>query len=324
MTRDEITLLRAARPEAAAYDPEAKARLRARLVVATDGPEPRAARRTRRRFLVAGALTAVAAAGVVAVPAMDLSGPGTPGKPAKPLVLGPVASAASLADNAARTAVAQGPDVMRPGQWGYVKTVLASSSKGVGGSLNGPPDGRMTTEEWRKADGSKVARYFEGRLEVTGGFGAYAYPELVKLPTDPQAMLAEVRRRVAAEGAPVAADERAFQTIEIMMRDVPLPLKTRAALYGALAKQPGVRFEARAADILGRRGVTLYRIDGHIRSEIMVDPKTYAYLGFRFVVVKPHRDTNEHGVERRYKPGQILGWGGAATMAAVERAGDRP
>ncbi|MFC9971714.1 CU044_5270 family protein [Spirillospora sp. NPDC127200] len=327
MTHDEITLLREARPEAAAYDPEAKARLRGRLLAAADVPERRAGVRGRQRFALAGALAVAAAAGVVAVPALDRDAPAplpAPRESAEPLAMGPVASVVSLADNAARAA-ARRSDAPRPDQWSYVKTVLASSSKGTGGSLFGPPDRRMTFEEWRKADGTRSARREGGRVVARAGDqGPVPYPDLLRLPHDPDALLAEVRRRVAAEKAPIADGERAFQVIEMMMRDAALPLKVRAAMYGALAKMPGVRFEDRAADILGRRGVTLYQVvEGYLRAEIMVDPRTYDYLGFRFVVVKPHRDTNEHGAERRYKPGEVLGWGGAATMAVVDGPGER-
>ncbi|MFI6514334.1 CU044_5270 family protein [Spirillospora sp. NPDC050679] len=326
MTHDEIALLREARPEAAAYDPEAKARLRGRLLAAADVPERRAGAHGRRRFALAGALAVAAAAGVVAVPALDRDAPAplpAPRESAEPLAMGPVASVVSLADNAARAA-ARRSDAPRPDQWSYVKTVLASSSKGVGGSLFGPPDRRMTFEEWRKADGTLSARREGGRLVTQKGQGTIPYPDLLKLPHDPDALLAEVRRRVAAEKAPVADGNRAFQIIEMMMRDTALPLKVRAAMYGALAKMPGVRFEGRAADILGRRGVTLYQVvEGYLRTEIMVDPRTYDYLGFRFVVVKPHRDSDEHGVQRRYKPGEVLGWGGAAVMAVVDGPGER-
>ncbi|MGI5165929.1 CU044_5270 family protein [Spirillospora sp. CA-253888] len=324
MTHDEIALLREARPEAAAYDPEARARLRARLLTAADGPERRAGVRGRRRFVLAGALAVAAAAGVVAVPLLDRDAP-APRESTEPSAMGPVASVVSLADNAARAA-ARRSDAPRPDQWSYVKTVLASSSKGVGGSLFGPPDRRMTFEEWRRADGAQSARTEGGRVVTrAGGQGPVPYPYLLRLPHDPDALLAEVRRRVAAEKAPIADGERAFQVIEMMMRDAVLPLKVRAAMYGALAKMPGVRFENRAADILGRRGVTLYQVvGGYLRAEIMVDPRTYDYLGFRFVVVKPHRDSDEHGVQRRYKPGEILGWGGAATMAVVDGPGERP
>jgi hypothetical protein len=136
-----------------------------------------------------------------------------------------------------------------------------------------------------------------------------------------------VYKVVDSEGGPTPGDAgragRAFQIIDVFMRDSALPPKLRAAMYGALAKIPGVRYEAKAVDIQGRPGVTLYRIEeGYLRSEIIVNPKTYEYMGFRFIAIKDHVT---QGTDRdlHTKKGQILGRGGLIKAAIVNGPGQR-
>ena len=109
--------------------------------------------------------------------------------------------------------------------------------------------------------------------------------------------------------------------IAMGMRDAALPPRLRAAMYGAMAKIPGVRYEARSADLLKRRGITLYHVlDGYLRDEIFVNPKTYAYLGYRTIVVKDHKD----GPFATMKKGEIHNWDALIKAAVVDKAGQRP
>ncbi|MGI5207051.1 hypothetical protein ACQEU6_36440 [Spirillospora sp. CA-108201] len=76
----------------------------------------------------------------------------------------------------------------------------------------------------------------------------------------------------------------------------------------------------RPADLGRRRGVTLYRVeDGYLRSEIFIDPKTYAYLGFRVIAVKDRREPGLLPV----KQGQITGWGALTVSSFVPKPGGR-
>jgi hypothetical protein len=341
MSTDEITTFREARPEATPYDPGARARLRARLVdEATASPHarPLGGRSARRRFMTVGVLTAALVAGITVVQNIDLSGrstgnPATPGESRRPLLLGPVANAEDLAQAAAQQAAAEPDARPRPDQWSYAKTVLAMSSKGTGGSLFGPPDRRLTVEQWRRADGKQSATIEEGKLQIQNAAGAGAsprsdYPYLLSLPEDADALLDHVYKVVDEENggekeSGTARADRAFQVIEIYMRDSALPSKLRAAMYGALARIPGVRYEPKAADIQGRPGVTLYRIvEGYLRDEIIVNPKTYEYMGFRSIAVKDHVSKGLD-MDLHTKKGQILGWGGLLKATIVDRAGQR-
>ncbi|MFC7569669.1 CU044_5270 family protein [Actinomadura namibiensis] len=333
VTHDEIDLFRRARPEAPAYDPAAKAGLRERLAAQTIEETPVRTRRPVRRFAAVGALTAAMAVGVTVVQNVEWGGgaPGPDGR-SRPVVLGPVANAAAgeFAAKAIDRANAESPATPRPDQWGYVKSVHAESSKGTGGRLFGPPDRRVTEESWRRVDGTQSATVVRGKVQVRpvtdlerSAVPRNDYPYLLSLPTDPKALLDTVYK--ATESHPVDRNAAAFGAIEAFMRDAALPPRLRAAMYGALAKIPGIQFERRAADILGRPGVTFSVVEeGYLRSEIMIDPRTYEYLGHRTVVIKAHRATTEHGTVIRDRPGTVLGWGGLVRAGIVDGAGARP
>ncbi|NUW45139.1 CU044_5270 family protein [Nonomuraea rhodomycinica] len=257
------------------------------------------------------------------------------------LRLRPVADARDLAGNAAAQAAAE-PDVEpRPGQWAYLKSLSARTQVDGGPGLFGTPKVRTTRESWRRLDEKGFAFLEHGRLKVLKESEyEVTYPYLLSLPDDPGALLERVYEQIdteeaarrqdgPAEGghrftpAPLTRDERhmyAFQYIAQGMRDAVLPARIRAAMYGALARIPGVRYEKGASDLAGRPGVTLYRVgSGYLRDEIFIDPETYAYLGYRTVVVRDHED---HGSTVR--KGQILGWDAQLKGAIVDKAGARP
>ena len=77
---------------------------------------------------------------------------------------------------------------------------------------------------------------------------------------------------------------------------------------------------AEAVDGLSFSLSKLYRVEnGYLRSEIIIDPKTYGYLGFRTIVVKDHREPGLLPV----KQGQITGWGALMTASFVAKPGSR-
>ncbi|MBN6053558.1 CU044_5270 family protein, partial [Nonomuraea sp. RK-328] len=255
------------------------------------------------------------------------------------LRLRPVADAQDLAGNAAARAAAE-PDVEpRPGQWAYLKSLVAQTQVDGGPGLFGSPKVKTTRESWRRLDEKGFAYMEHGRLKVEEGSEyEVTYPYLLSLPEDPGALLDRVYEQIDAEEAakreerrpdgrrhkfdPLTRDERdmyAFQYIAQGMRDAALPARLRAAMYGAMAKIPGVRYEKGASDLAERPGVTLYRVGGHLRDEIFVDPETYAYLGYRTVVVRDHERLGTS-----VRKGQILGWDAQLKAAIVDKAGMRP
>jgi len=269
--------------------------------------------------------------------------------PPQALRLRPVADARDLADNAASLAAAEDDATPAPHQWAYMKKRVARAAADGGERLSGFPKETTTHEMWRRADDKKFASILNGRLKVfEGSEFEVPYPYLLSLPTEPGALLDRVYEQIDAEAArqreswnervkqrfgqrgpeknpapTVSAEERrmwAFQYIAQGMRDAVLPSRLRAAMYGAMARIPGVTFEDRASDLARRKGVTLYRVQsGYLRDEIFVDPKTYEYLGYRTIAVRDHDEDHI-----TVKKGQILGWDALMTSAVVEKAGHRP
>jgi hypothetical protein len=67
--------------------------------------------------------------------------------------------------------------------------------------------------------------------------------------------------------------------------------------------------------------VALYRIDeGYLRTDVIIDPTTYAYLGHRAIVVKDHTSKGTDGTIRSVK-GQIAGWSAQLATAIVDQPG---
>ena len=272
------------------------------------------------------------------------------------LRLRPVANVQDVADNAALLADGEPAWTAEPTQWGYVKSLRARTDSGEW--LRGMPAVTNTHEQWRRLDDKAFATIEKGRLKVSKGSEfEVPYPYLLALPTDADQLLARIYETVDAENTrnrasflrsaqeraenrgktpeeakrlaeeslpdftPEHRDRWAFQMIAMGMGDAALPPRLRAAMYGAMAKIPGVRYEAKSTDLLKRRGITLYHVlDGYLRDEIFINPKTYAYLGYRTIVVKDHQD----GPFATMKRGEIHNWDALIKAAVVDKAGQRP
>ncbi|WP_131738141.1 CU044_5270 family protein [Actinomadura roseirufa] len=327
----ELNTLRRMRASLAEPEPVRLAAVRSQVTARFDEREPRARLpRMGVRLVAVGALAVTIAAGVTVAQNLgdvDENGhrrTGVPGLPA-----GPVASAGELAHRAALKAATEPAWNPRPDQWTYVKEMFATSSAGTAGFLAGRPDGRITVERWLKVDGMRRATKANGgRLESVpttpmerSAVPRSDYAYLRSLPTDPKALLALVYQRSGR--APLGRDAAAFSAIQVLMSRSVLPPKLRAALYGALAAIPGVRLDKDVTDAAGRHGVALYRIDeGYLRTDVIIDPATYAYLGHRAIAVNDHASTGTEGTSRS-KKGQILGWSAQLATAIVDRSGAR-
>lgn len=274
------------------------------------------------------------------------------------LRLRPVANAQDLADNAAVLASDEPEWSAGPTQWGYVKSLRAQTRVDGGEWLRGMPAVTNTREQWRRLNDKAFATVEKGRLKISKGSEfEVTYPYLLALPTDADQLLARIYETVDTENArkrtsflrfaqelaenrgktpeeakrlaeeslppltPVQRDRGAFQLIAMGMGDAALPPRLRAAMYGAMAKISGVRYEAKSSDLLKRRGITLYHVlDGYLRDEIFINPKTYEYLGYRTIVVKDHKD----GPFSAMKKGEIRNWDALIKAAVVDEAGQRP
>jgi hypothetical protein len=297
---------------------EAERRLYAefRPVPSSAGPSSavggtRRARRTqaagsRRRFgpkLVAtGAIAAAVAVGAVIAlqggPAHPAAKGGSAGASADPRGL----QLASYATQAAASAPA-----WQPSQWVY-SDILRPEAWPKPGATN-------PTITWTQVDGDHFAYLEDGNLvindegpltsvppvfwsNVTAG-DMYSY--LLSLPTNPAALRAvivnnleaaqEQRLKVLQKSDATAAQKRllgaalgfgnsaVFTAISVTLQDYVLPPKLLAAVYVVLAEDPVVHFDKSVTDNAGQTGVGFYTVNGSSKSEIMINPSTYAYMG---------------------------------------------
>src|SRR5262249_53620031 len=134
------------------------------------------------------------------------------------------------------------------------------------------------------------------------------------LPADPAAL----RHVILANNHSNSA--AAFRAIDGLLGDYPLPTRFQAELYAVLSGLPGVRFDRSATDFAGRHGIGLYMIQTDFwKMEIIIDPRTYTYMGVLVVATKTH---TEYG---RYVPkGRIQAWNAVLGSAIVKKAGQVP
>ncbi|MDI2132818.1 CU044_5270 family protein [Yinghuangia seranimata] len=140
---------------------------------------------------------------------------------------------------------------------------------------------------------------------------SYAY--LKTLPTDPDRLLALVRKVAADADKP--RDDEAFVIFTDLLRENLLPPALRAAVYGAIAKLPGVTLIGDATDAAGRPGAAIGRDDGDTSMQLVFDKQTALLLGQREV---QRRDA--HGIAA----GTVLTTSAVLAVAVVDEAGRPP
>src|SRR6185437_16234419 len=102
-----------------------------------------------------------------------------------------------------------------------------------------------------------------------------------------------------------------FQAIETLLdagesQGVVVPPKLSATMYRVLQQLPGVTFRS-ATDLAGRAGIGFSMVlEGYFTQEIVIDPDTYAYMGFEDVVIKDHAMVGTDGT-RYVKAGHVMG-----------------
>ena len=306
-----------------------------------------------RRWLLAAPVAGVAAAAITAGVIVVSHGPSTPALPSArashPGVVpsfGLAGTAAQLVDYATRAAAARPPFNPGPHEWIYTDVLQATSSAGGGGALAGPPDGRAEQKVWVRVDYQKTAYIKDGRLVIeasdvprsakTGravepvpfGWPSVSYAYLNSLPTNPAQLTAVIRHNLTSQPNPIGADGTGnvgvFNAVQTLMQNVVLPPRLLAALYGVLASDPGVRFDRSVTDLDGRTGVGFSTVqEGYLKEQIVVNPKTYAYMGYIDITVRAHTSTGLDGTEH-FRNGQVLGWQAMLASGIVAKAGQIP
>jgi hypothetical protein len=135
------------------------------------------------------------------------------------------------------------------------------------------------------------------------------YRYLATLPADPAALRHVILANNHADPA------AAFRAIMGLLDDYPLPARFQAELYAVLTGLPGVRFDRSATDFVGRHGIGLYMIQTHFwKMEIIINPRTYTYMGVLVVAVKTHTEYGRH-----VRKGQIQAWNAMLGSGVVQK-----
>jgi hypothetical protein len=166
------------------------------------------------------------------------------------------------------------------------------------------------------ASGNPLPRFPTGEDATEQGDGRFPprlalfrYRELVRLPSDPDALYQRIHRALAIAQArswrevkQALADAKAQPPQQGVNRGIwivtgkdvqgaaeldavkgllesPVPAPVRAALYRAAALVPGVRYDGRVTDALGRAGVGVSAGKPGSEFELIFDPATGALLG---------------------------------------------
>ena len=306
----------------------------------------------------AGTYGAVALSGHQSSPAtrqvVAWSGQPTAAWPAGPSY-GRASTEAQLISYVTRAAAAVPGRPPKPGEWVAVRQEYADSSQGSGGFIFGPPDERKISLAWYRADLCAVASVpavpaslppattVSGKLTIDdvnymgpgcapgvtlGGWKSVSYSYLSSLPTDPAALEPVLLAGDPPGGLIPTREDAIFDAIYALLtagepQGVVVPPKLQAALYRVLQQLPGVHFEA-AADLAGRTGLGFWMVrEGYLKQEIVIDPVTYAYMGFKDVAIKDHALTGTDGTQY-VKKGHVMGWAALLGSAIVSRPGQLP
>jgi hypothetical protein len=305
---DDLDMLRNSWGDDPQPSPEAESRARTALLDRATTTVPVHRSRLLRfgwRLAVPAAAAAVA---IAAVAVLENAGPvGRDGRVAPVLPGLPAArpaDAAQALENAATTAGGRTFTAPGPEQWLYLE-MQNTTGTGPGGVITGGPYRTQTSRVWWRIDGTKFARYKDGKLVTSPSASAtvnishsYPYATLTGLPADPDAILSWVDRTVGDAGGSTrdGRDQIAFATINGILRENVLPPALEAAFFRALAELSGVTLVPDEINVDGRPALAVARVeDGWLREEVLLDPRTYRLIGERAIAIADHKTTADDG-----------------------------
>ncbi|MFE5515760.1 CU044_5270 family protein [Streptomyces sp. NPDC056529] len=316
--------------------------LRSALAAGDGGP----AVRSRRRFPLRLLAVPVAACAVLAGVVVLAPGEGPAGPPGR-VSAGPPASsdAVRFLSRAALAAAAAPAPKVRPGEYVYVKSLVAHAGRDAAGGPAVLPSARAR-EVWLSADGSRPGLLREaGSADTPLGSRAPVYeldrpgavprkttlgaeaPSVTNpthayvaaLPTDPEALLRLVREQTRGSGETGGpggdADQRAFTAIGTLLAETWAPPEVTAALYRAAALIPGVAVLPSATDAAGREGVAVSRTARGEQTQWIFDRTTSAFFGERTVLA---------GTASAGRAGTVLGVSAVLVKGAAAAPGEPP
>ncbi|TCM41727.1 CU044_5270 family protein [Kribbella sp. VKM Ac-2568] len=102
------------------------------------------------------------------------------------------------------------------------------------------------------------------------------------LPKDPKALFEQLKKDGTIQGNDRGETELLVKAQDALRTGM-LPADVRATLYRALGNLENLKISDKAANLDGQIGIAYSSDDGSSREEIVIDPKTGAYIGSREV-----------------------------------------
>jgi hypothetical protein len=335
---DDLTTLRDcfdapdAPPGARAF---ARAAVLERAAAETDGafvqlaaaPARSRSRRIGRRVVAVGAAAAVMATAFTVLE--NVGGTGRDGRPEAfvPGLSVPAANAAEVLERAASTSAAK-PEFVAPrdDQWIYTAERMTGS--------DGEP---MTQQQWARADGGAHAWIDEaGKLQIQtmerpsdhpARRGILeGYPLVASLPTDAAALRQWAYDRADenwSNGPNSTSEEEIFLFFNHILRGNVMPPELEAAIFSVISDLPGLTIEN--VEMFGSPAIAVGYEGDWLRDEILLDPRTYEYVGERSTVTRdatidPEKAGNATG--EVHEGSQVLAQ--RLDIAIVDEAGELP
>jgi len=229
-------------------------------------------------------------------------------------------SAIELVDYATRAAAMTPVFVPGPRDWEYFEVLYGRTNRAAGIG---------DAQTWQQVGTTRNAtRWHHGKL--TFGYGGGPGARLIGWPFDwthVYQYLASLPARPAALRTLILANNHhstssAFTAVGALLSDFPLPARFQAELYAVLISLPGVHFSRHATDAAKRHGVGLYIVQGGYLNAMIINPRTYVYMGGLAVAVQGH--VSYQTLLTQPRPGAIVEDSAILASGIVGRAGQVP
>jgi len=211
---------------------------------------------------------------------------------------------------AARYASTTAALTVRPDQFVYVDELVTDifTARPVGDRSPRPPGATASTptvgplrtvriQQWRSADGTHdgLERGAGAEVRLPGCVNGHTLdadgrpsgercePEPAApdgLPNSAGAMLQYLRQLAERDNATDAVSAGLWLSLTSYLSPA-----VQAAVFEALAQEPGISVLPDLTDVAGRHGIAVVHTDGGVRAALIFDPATHAFLGGRTDVV---------------------------------------
>ena len=231
-------------------------------------------------------------------------------------------------------------DVLLLVAWGGLSCEEAAEALGIPSGtarMTGSDGEPMTRQQWARADGGAHAWIDEaGKLQIQtmerpsdhpARRGTLeGYPLVASLPTDPAALPQWVYDRADenwSNGPSSTSEEEIFLFFNHILRGNVMPPEVEAAIFGVMSDLPGLTIEN--VEMFGSPAIAVGYESDWLRDEILLDPRTYEYVGERATVTRdatidPGKAGNATG--EVHEGSQVLAE--RLDIAIVDEAGELP